>query len=265
MYFVFFKIIPGLGGHTYSEDYPIGFFLGYEISFFTIVGAAGTSSFFNRYGLYKLKQQTEKEKSLLIKELNFLKNQFNSHITFNFLNYCYSNIHKQSPETAEAISNFSDMLRYTLQTGPEEKVALSKEIIYIENFISLQKLLSAKVFVNFDYDGNIGETLILPRILVTFVENAFKHGLCNDPKFPIQINLMVNDDKLTFTIKNKINHSKRIDNTNKGMENVTQILDLYYTDNYELRSNAEGEFFCVDLWMGLMEQPQCIEKAYSGN
>jgi hypothetical protein len=74
---------------------------------------------------------------------------------------------------------------------------------------------------------------------------------------------MVRDNKLTFTIKNKINHSKRIKSTNKGMENVTQILDLYYANKYELKNKVEGEFFCVELWMGLKGQLQKLEKAYS--
>jgi hypothetical protein len=253
-YIVFLKIIPALGGSTYFQSNTFYFFLVNELELFFIIGAAGTSSFFNRYGLYKLKQQTDKEKVLLVKELNYLKNQFNSHITFNFLNYCYSNIHKHSPETAESIGLFSEILRYTLQTEPEEKVALSKEIIYIENFISLQKLLSAKVYANFSYDGDIGDKKVLSRILVTFVENAFKHGVLNDPKSPILINLMVNDNELAFTVNNKINRSKRIESTNKGMENVTQILDLYYANNYKLKRGEDGEVYSVELRMGLGEE-----------
>lgn len=250
--YIIFKIfMPDLGVIVDIQKVSFYNFLMDRFYFFVIASSAGIASFFIRYGLYKIKLQTEKEKSLLVKELNFLKDQFNSHLTFNFLNYCYSNIHKESPETAESISNFSNMLHYTLQTGADEKVALSKEIIYIENFISLQKLLSVKVYANFDYTGDINKALILPRILGTFVENAYKHGLCNDSKYPIQINLIVKDNKLAFTIRNKINHSTRIESTNKGMENVTQILDLYYTNNYELKNEKDGEFYCVELWIGL--------------
>jgi hypothetical protein len=253
MYFVFFILNPGLGGYKYTDDYPIRTFLGYEMSFFTIVGAAGASFFFNRYGQYKLKQQAEKENLLLIKELNFLKNQFNSHITFNFLNFCYSRIHKHSPETAESIELFSELLRYTLQIGTEEKVALSKEISYIENFIKLQKLLSVKVYANFDYEGNFGNVYILPRILITFVENAFKHGVFNDSKHPIRIDLKIDNGKLIFTTKNLVSRNKRIESSNKGMENVTQILDLYYANNYALKKEEEEGFYSVELRMGVGE------------
>ena len=250
-YFNFMKIIPALGGNTYIQTQSLSYFLHETLYYFVMTGLAGIASFFIRYGLYKLKLQAEREKALIVKELTFLKDQFNSHLTFNFLNHCYGNIYPHFPETAESISCFADMLRYTLQTGAAENVTLNKEIIYIENFIDLQRLLSSKVYANFDYIGKIENKHILPRILVTFVENAFKHGRYNDPQQPIQINLKVEDHKLTFTVNNKVNHSKRAENTNKGIENVTQILDLYYTDNYELKKTEENESFCVELMMRL--------------
>jgi len=247
MYFVYFKIIPFFGGHTSFQDYTIDFFLMYEISFFTIVGAAAASAFFSRYGIFKLKQQSEKEKLLLIKELNFLKNQFNSHITFNFLSYCYSKTYNIMPEVAESIDLFSDMLRYTIQTKPEEKVSLINEIVYIENFIKLQKLLSAKVFANFHFEGEIKDKLILPRILITFVENAFKHGFFNDPLFPIWIHLQVDSTKLTFHTENKVRLNKSMTSSNTGLENVTQILDLFYPGNYHLTCTENNEIYRVTL------------------
>jgi two-component system, LytTR family, sensor kinase len=259
MYFVYFKIIPYLGGHTPFQDYTIDFFLMYEISFFTIVGAGAASSFFSRYSIFKLKGQTEKEKSLLVKELNFLKNQFNSHITFNFLSYCYSKTFNQLPEVGQSIELFSDMLRYTIQTKPEEKVPLNSEIVYIENFIKLQKLLSAKVFVNFSYDGEITDKLILPRILITFVENAFKHGLYNDAQYPIIIYLKVELTKLTFNIENRVQRNKSLVSSNTGLENVTQILDLYYHDNYKLICSEKEQMYHVSLIINIHESPKSAD------
>ena len=205
--------------------------------------------------------RSEKEKLFLARELAFLKDQFNSHLTFNFLTYCHNNIYKESPETAESVGIFADMLRYTLQTGPEGKVALSNEIIYIENFISIQRLLTTKVCVDFSYDSKIGDKKILSRVLVIFVENAFKHGVLNDPQNPILINLMVDDNQLTFTVKNKIKKSVRLKDPRKEMENVTKILDLYYANNYKLKKEEQGGAYSVELKMGLAEQPQIFEKA----
>jgi hypothetical protein len=250
-YINFFKVFQILGGVNYFAADPSYRLFLESLLFFTIIGTCALAFYLNRFNIYKLKLQNEKEKSLIVKELNFLKNQFNSHITFNFLNYCYSKIHQHSPETAESIELFSDMLRYTLQTKPEEKVTLSSEIIYIENFISLQKRLSTKVYVNFHCEGEMEHSYILPRILITFIENSFKHGLYNNPQYPIHINLNSDGNKLVFTVKNKNNQNKGIINSNTGLENVTQILDLYYSNNYMLNLEEIEGFFKVELIMNL--------------
>jgi two-component system, LytTR family, sensor kinase len=181
---------------------------------------------------------------LLQKELNFLKNQFNSHITFNFLNFCYSKVHNLSEETAEAIDLFSSMLRYSLEIRPEQKVPLLKEIEYIKNFIELQKLLTSQVYVDFTCQGNFNDKLILPRILVTFVENAFKHGQFNKSSHPITISLKEHEDSICFKVINKRNNKKNLNNTGIGIENVFQVLNLYYDKAYKLNiSDSENDYY----------------------
>ena len=127
-YLNFLIIIPYFGGRLYYENHSIFVLLIDSIFFYFIFGSAGVASFFYQYSTNKFTLHSKREKSLLVKELNFLKNQFNSHITFNFLSYCYSKIHQKQPETAESIGIFSDMLRYTLQSKPEETASLDNEI-----------------------------------------------------------------------------------------------------------------------------------------
>jgi two-component system, LytTR family, sensor kinase len=252
-YITFKVIMPALGEYVYIEKFSVYMFLKDRLYLFIFYGSAGVFSFFTRYGVFKIKQQEQKEKMLLGKELFYLKNQFNSPLIFSFLQYCSANIRKHSPETADSIVLFSDMLRYTLQTPPEEKVLLKDEIIYIEDFISIQKLLSEKVFVNFNCSGVIENKKILSRILVTFVENAFKHGLYNNSTCPLQISLVVKEQELSFSIINRINPTKRIESTNKGIENVTQILDLYYADKYTLKKEVADQNYSLELSMQLNE------------
>jgi len=246
-YFIFKKIIPFLGGFTDIQEFTFYDFLQVRFYFFILSGSAGAASFFSRYGLYKVKQKADKEKMLLAKELSILKDQFNSQFTFNFLNYCYNNVSKFSSETAESIKLFADMLRYTFQTKADEKVALATEIIYINDFISLQKILSSKVYIDFHYKGNLSNKQILPRILITYVENAFKHGLTNDPQHPITINLIVDKNTLLFTVINKINLNKAILSSHTGLQNVHQLLELYYPNNYTLKAHESEGFFVVEL------------------
>lgn len=180
----------------------------------------------------------------LSKELDFLKNQFNSHITFNFLNFCYSKVHKSSNNAAEAIEAFADMLRYSSQLKPDEAVSVRKEIDYIENFTRIQRCITDKVCFNFQYEGCIQEKMILPFILIKFVENAFTYGEINNELYPIQIHLMAEKDKLIFTVKNKKNLSKTIEGLKINYQNLEQMLEVLYGGNFQLKiKETEMEYY----------------------
>ncbi len=253
-YIIACKLINKLGGSTYYQQATFYYFLNRTFYYFIIDSSAGIASFYARYSLFKLKQQKENENSFLIRELNLLKTQFNAHNTFEFLNYCYNETKEKFPELSKSIALFSDMLRYTIQIKPEEKVLLNDEISYIENFIILQRLLSARVYVDLKSEGQVNNVTILPRILITFVENAFKHGICNDPEFPIIINLQTKSNILTFSVENKIHHNKSIASSHTGLNNVTQILSLFYADKHELSFIEKDEFYYVRLIITLDEK-----------
>lgn len=201
---------------------------------FTITSIMALGAYQNKIGIDKIKMKNEKEKVLLLKELGFLKNQFNSHITFNFLNYCYGRIHKSSTETAEAIEIFSRMLRYSMNNKPSEKVLLKKEIEYIQDFIALQKLLTTSICIHFSVVGIVNSVHIIPRILITFVENAFKHGNIDSPENPINIELACSPRQLFFKVTNKKQKQLTLDYSGIGQNNVKKQLDLSYKDKYEL-------------------------------
>lgn len=204
--------------------------------------------------LEKIRMQNEREQSLLRKELNFLKNQFNSHITFNFLNFCYSKVHRSSPDTAEAIDLFATMLRYSLVNSAEEKVSLKQEIAYIQNFIELQRLLTAEVFVKFTCEGDIENKMILPRILITFIENAFKHGELSNPDEPVRILLRGDPEAISLKVSNRKNRRRHIVNTGVGQENVMQILQLNYPGRHALNIDDGEENYSCQLTITLTDE-----------
>lgn len=247
-YAVNLYLIPAIGGQTYYQQESLIYFLKNTFYFFVITASVGAISFFNRFGLYKFKHQLEREKLLLIKDLNYFKSNFNYYTTTSFLDYCYKTVKDQSEETADSITLFRNMLKYTIETKPTEKVELISEINYIQNFIELQKLLSAKVYVNFMYNGDLDDKQILPRILITFVENAFKHGIYNDSNCPIEINLECSERMLYLTVKNKVNiHKSKVKSTHTGLDNVTHLLELNYPFNYSLNTNEKDGFFEIAL------------------
>ncbi len=250
-YITFYYFLPQLGGPNYYLDNTLISVIWQNLITFAFPLVPGISYFFSNLSIAKIKLQSEREKMLLLSELNFLKNQFNSHITFNFLNYCYSNVHQISEKTADAIELFSNMLRYSLVIQPDEKVVLEKEIEYINNFIELQRLLTAQVYVNFSYTGDLKNNVILSRVLITFVENAFKHGQINSVDYPITISLIEHQSKVNLRVLNQKNSKKSIFNTGIGHGNVMQILQLYYPDKHQLCISDDGDNYVCELHLDL--------------
>ena len=148
-------------------------------------------------------QLLEKEK--LETELNFLKQQFNPHFLFNTINSIFFLIHKKPDTASGSLARFSDLLRYQLYECNVPLIALRKEIDYLKNCIELEKLRqNDNVRVSLELDDYPGDELcIAPFMLVTFVENAFKH-VSKEPGLQnwITIRLKVDRQWLSFFVSN---------------------------------------------------------------
>jgi two-component system, LytTR family, sensor histidine kinase AlgZ len=146
---------------------------------------------------------TENEK--LIAELNFLKAQINPHFLFNTLNNLYYLAYSQSSNTTEVIAKLSQMMRYMIYDTNQPKVLLKKEIEYMQNYISLERLrLNNQIPVQFNVQGNIDDVRITPLVLITFLENAFKHGVSNSSTDAwVNVNIEVKGNECVFSVEMK--------------------------------------------------------------
>ncbi len=219
------------------RDVQIDLFLwGLEKLFFiSIIYIVSYGFYENRKSIIDLKKQSDKEKAVVKRELGFFKNQFNHHISFNFLNYCYSYALKSTDSTAHVIATYSDMLHYTLDSKADQAMPLNKEIQYIQQYIEIQQQFIPNLAVLFNLNGTFEGEKILPRVLITFVENAFKHGVTDDINRPIKIDLLVNKNQLLFAVSNaKPLVKKQVVSTGIGNFNAKNQLDLFYENKYQL-------------------------------
>lgn len=196
------------------------------------------------------KKATENEK--LIAELNFLKAQINPHFLFNTLNNLYYLAYSQSPNTTEVIAKLSQMMRYMIYDTNQPKVLLRKEIEYMENYISLERLrLNNQIPVQFNVKGNIDEVQITPLVLITFLENAFKHGVSNsNSESWVNVNIEVKGRECVFSVEN----SKRLvpvqesnEKSGIGLQNVQRRLELSYPERYHLDVKDLADRYSVKL------------------
>jgi hypothetical protein len=199
------------------------------------------------------------EKEKLETELNFLKYQFNPHFLFNTINSIFFLIHKNPDMASDSLAKFSDLLRYQLYECNDEQILLSKEITCLENSVELEKLRqNDNVEVTLQVNRrNAGHSGIAPFILMTFVENAFKHVSkhAEQPNW-IRIKLDLDGRQLDFSVSNSTSHSAFkdvIDYGGIGLKNVRRRLDLIYPGQYDLDISTNNTSFEVRLRLTLSE------------
>ena len=216
-----------------------------------LVAFVGLLRFVENYFELEAKKK-EFENAQLTSELRFLKAQINPHFLFNTLNNLYYLAVNQSPNTPEVISKLSLMMRYLLHDSNHNLVPLSKEIEYMKNYISLEKLrFNEEIPIEFETKGNMDGHRIAPLIIFTFLENAFKHGVSSSSKNSwIKIQMEVKDNIFFYHISNsKIRESEKTvtEKSGIGLQNVRRRLDLTYPEQYELEMKDTENSHVVEL------------------
>lgn len=196
-------------------------------------------------------EKRDLQEAQLQTELKFLRSQINPHFLFNTLNNLYASaLNDGSERTAQGIAKLSGLIRYMLHESNVKEIALSKEITYIQNYIELQKSrFTGKqypVIVNFDIDIDRDDYQLAPMLLITFVENAFKHGLSKQQSSRIDIRLKIVSDYLTFEVENTINPMAKNNLEEKsglGLKNTQRRLELMYPAQHTLEIEATTTLF----------------------
>lgn len=123
-------------------------------------------------------------------------------------------------------------MRFMLRENVEDKIEISREFEYVENYIELQKLRvdgNEKVRLEYEIDTAC-EGKITPMLIIPFIENAFKHGVSAHHNSWIEIKLNCNKEAIHLNVKNS-NHKKSKSTEEEsgiGLENVRQRLTMLY-------------------------------------
>ncbi|AHM58730.1 histidine kinase internal subunit [Flammeovirgaceae bacterium 311] len=190
---------------------------------------------------------------------DFLRSQINPHFLFNALNTIYGTaIQEKAERTSEGIEKLGDMMRFMLQENMQEKISLTREIEYLENYINLQKLRTdpnPNIRIQTQIECPPIPVQIAPMLLIPFVENAFKHGISFREPSHISITVEVRENTLYLDVYNS-KHVKAENDPEKnksgiGLSNVQQRLQLLYPGKHELMIRESGKEFFVHLTLQL--------------
>ena len=236
--------------HSMTPSYTIDMMIG-ELYVITFVSAIRLTLDF----LKEQKRVADLEKAKLETELLFLKTQISPHFFFNTLNNIYSLAEEKSNKTGRIILKLSELMRYLLYETKQKRQTLEKEILCIENYLHLERVRHNDMLeINMSISGDIHDKTIAPILLLSFVENAFKHGVNkNIGHVKIDIDFTVKEDFLYFTISNPMpaetNYKKRLNNSSGiGIKNAKKRLSLGYNKkDYELEIKNDNTLFIVKL------------------
>ena len=195
-------------------------------------------------------QKLQLEAQISQANFNFLKAQINPHFLHNTLNFLYAKSLPLSAELSEGILTLSDIMRYALSQGNQKdgKAPLKDEIEHVNNVIKISQLrFSNEVKVNFNVSGNVDGKMIIPFVLITLVENAFKHGDLKNKDHPIDVRLNVQGDSLYFFCRNKKKTGPKQLSTGIGVENIQKRLELAYGDGCKYIVKDETDFYTAEL------------------
>jgi two-component system LytT family sensor kinase len=200
------------------------------------------------YDDIKLKQElTEKNNEM---EMALVKAQLDPHFLFNTLNNIDVLIQKDAEEASKYLNKLSDIMRFMLFETKTDRIDLTKELEYLGKYIDLQKIRSSNPkFVRLTINGDSQHKKISPMVFIPFIENAFKHVADKKTENAIDINIIIEDNKILFECtNNSSNTSNSIDGYNGlGNELIQKRLNLLYPNSHNLRIQNEANFYKVIL------------------
>ena len=252
-YYMFFAEVPHRGG---DFQMPTVAWLGYASNFFiyfllNVVAITAAIVIRHFIRLRKIRQQLEEEKHKTTEaELAWLKNQINPHFLFNTLNNI-SSLTQIDPDAAQdAIAQLSDLLRYAIYKTEAHKVPVNGEVEFMRDYIALMQLrCNEKTEVKSEFEIDNPQAQLPPLLFVSFIENAFKHGVSSNRNSTIDIHLSQDKDTIIFECNNTNYPKSDKDQSGSGvgLENSRRRLDLLYGEKYTWEQFVENDIYHIKI------------------
>ncbi|MDE7116068.1 MAG: sensor histidine kinase [Muribaculaceae bacterium] len=187
--------------------------------------------------------EAERDKAVI----ELYKAQIKPHFMFNTLNSLYGLFLTKNEKALESLEKFISMMRYIHTSSNKDMVPLSEEMDYIRQYVALQSLrLNEMTTVTLDISVEGQNIPIPPMLLVTFVENCFKHGVSPVEKSKIIISIAEKGNKIIFSTSNRVFNVRRI-GEHMGIDNCKRRLNLMYPHRHRIEIFNDNHNYEVKL------------------
>lgn len=196
-------------------------------------------------------QRERLEKQDLERQLEYLRYQVNPHFFMNTLNNIHALVDINPERAKTTIVELSKMMRYILYEGDKKLIPVQREALFLKNYIELMRLrYSSRVSINLDIPEMMPDVMLPPLLLISFVENAFKHGVSYAAPSFIDIKVTVTQEMLQFKCRNSRQEQKPDEKKKKGgvgLANARRRLDLLFPNQYSLEIKENDKEYDVQL------------------
>jgi two-component system, LytTR family, sensor kinase len=207
---------------------------------------------------YSMELKKRNDAQLLLSEVNikFLHAQMNPHFFFNTFNNLYGVSLTEPQRVPDLILKLSNLMRYQLENGKKTNVSICEEINFIDNYIIMEKeRIGKRCDISFhapDLSASVCQYQIAPMMLITLVENAFKHSITITQKWFVHIHIEVVNTTLKLHIVNSIaDESLKSYSSGIGLMNIMERMELLYKGRYHVETIATPSEYQTTLTLTL--------------
>ncbi|SEP41531.1 sensor histidine kinase [Mucilaginibacter sp. OK283] len=221
------------------------YFIGFSTGYFFILrynNEKQKTSELEKQRLENLIYRQNAEQELIKAQNAFLKAQINPHFLFNTLDFIYHNIVTISPVASDAVITLSEMMRYAIDSDKiGDYICLDEEITQVNNLLYLSQMRKSN---NLGFELKVADdarrVYLIPLVLLTLVENIFKHGNLTEPGHESLVNIYIRDDIFYIETDNMINYSGPKPGTQTGLINIKKRLVYAYGNLVDFKYYTDG-------------------------
>jgi len=205
--------------------------------------------------ILKEREKSNLEREKLHLEYTYLKSQINPHFLYNVLNFFYAKAFGGSQQLSDGILCLAEIMRYVIDNEEDKdgKVPIVNEMRQIQNVIDINQLrFDNKLNIKFYKEGIFSDVRVIPYVIVTLVENSFKHGKLSPNAAPIVIRLSHRGGILKLLVQNKKTNDSKISSAGIGIDNIRRRLSFAYGDRHEMVIKEDAENYSVNLSINLV-------------
>lgn len=208
----------------------------FPLTLLSIIG--GSMTVLLRLWILENHRVTQLEKLRLQSEIEHLKEQISPAMLFRVLHYSGLQALKNPAKASKMLMKLSQILRYQLYDCNREKVLLSTEIKFLNNYLELEQLVSGKFDYKLDARGETGRTFIPPLLFIPFIQYAVEQVETQTlgETASLQVSLEVQEACIIFSCHTSVPCLAPEEELNK----IRQRLDLQYGERYRLTLDEQN-------------------------